>query len=134
MQVNLNSCKDLIVQLFDNGSSYTEICQQLQAQHNVEISECTLKRRLQEWQITRRTKMEDTLELRARILYLFASQGYSDLKILPILKQEGAASRQILLPGSGGVKACGGGFLSLNGASNRTSCGKLSKQSWMLEL
>jgi hypothetical protein len=53
------------------------------------VEQKTIRRRLQEWGITRRTKVDDTPQLRARIAILFYNCCLSDKNILNILQQEG---------------------------------------------
>jgi hypothetical protein len=81
--------KDIIVEQYQSGLTYSDIRTYLRNECSLEISERTLKRRLQEWNVYRNSRNDDSPVLRARITVLFFECCLKDDDILYILKTEG---------------------------------------------
>ena len=70
-RLNLDSYQDIIIELASGGYTTEHIAGFLKQEYNIEVNERTIKRRLQEWGIRRRTIASNTPELRASIAILF---------------------------------------------------------------
>ena len=73
----------------DENKTANEIVELLCSLYNVTIVSQTVQRRLKDWGITKRTRVENTATLRARIAYMFCILGFTDNEILHALKEEG---------------------------------------------
>lgn len=87
--ISLVPYKDTIIAKFQDGTSAAAISEFLFHNFQIRVEQKTIRRRLREWGITRRTKVDDTPQLRARIAILFYNCCLSDKNILNILQQEG---------------------------------------------
>ena len=87
--ISLAQYKDVIVAKFQDGTSACAISEFLFSNFQIRVEQKTIRRRLHEWGITRRTKVDDSPQLRARIAILFYNCCLSDKNILNILQQEG---------------------------------------------
>jgi hypothetical protein len=89
-EIDLNPFQDWIrEQYVDNDHSLGTIVTELALEYDIEISVPTLKRRLQAWGIRKQAKVDDTLELRQRIQFLFKDVGLSDTDMHYVLQEEG---------------------------------------------
>jgi hypothetical protein len=88
--IDLEPYKAQIITWFqdENKTSY-EIAQLLCETYDKPVAPSTIKCRLKNWNITKRTRAENTATLRARIAYMFCVLGFTDPEILHALKCEG---------------------------------------------
>ncbi|KAB8212699.1 hypothetical protein BDV33DRAFT_211000 [Aspergillus novoparasiticus] len=87
--IDLSQYKEIIISRFQDDVSAESIADYLLSTFRVKVTEKTIRRRLLEWGVSRRTYLEDTPELRARIAGLYYNFCFSDKEILDALKQEG---------------------------------------------
>jgi hypothetical protein len=73
----------------DENKTVDEIVELLRSLYNKTIAPRTIKRRLKDWRITKRTGAENTAALQARIAYIFCILGFTDNEMLHALKHEG---------------------------------------------
>ena len=89
-RINLNQHKDEIIDWFQNkNKTHEEIAQALNLSYDTKVTARTVRRRLKDWNITKRTRVQDTAELRARIAYMFCILGFTDSEMLYALKLKG---------------------------------------------
>jgi hypothetical protein len=84
---NADNVKDIIIDWFNDGKTHSTISEQLKAEYDVKVSERTIYTLLKRWGLTRRMRVVETGELKARIAYLFFL-GFNDIEILHVLKLE----------------------------------------------
>ena len=88
--VDLSLYKAQIITWFqDENKTAQEIVDLLCESYDTIVALRTVQRRLKDWNITKRTRAENTATLRARIAYMFCILGFTDLEILHALKHEG---------------------------------------------
>ena len=87
--IDLNSHKDLIIQLFNEEHTASQIAQHLQDTFSITVTDRTLRRRLRTWNIYKRQRTIDTPELRTRIRELFLKLCLDDKEMLQVLQAEG---------------------------------------------
>jgi hypothetical protein len=88
--VDLILYKTQIITWFqDENKAAKEIVQLLLESYNKKVALWIVQRRLKDWKITKRTRIENTTILRARIAYMFCILGFTDLEILHAFKCEG---------------------------------------------
>jgi hypothetical protein len=88
--IDLEPYKAQIITWFqDENKTSDEIAQLLCEMYDKPVAPRTIKRRLKDWNITKRTRAENTATLRARIAYMFCVLGFTDTEILHALKHEG---------------------------------------------
>jgi hypothetical protein len=88
--VDLSLYKAQIITWFqDENKTAQEIVDLLLESYDTTVALRTVQRRLKDWNITKRTRAENTATLRARIAYMFCILGFTDLEILHALKHEG---------------------------------------------
>jgi hypothetical protein len=88
--VDLSLYKAQIITWFqDENKTAEEIVQLILELYNEKIALRTVQRRLKDWNITKRTRIENTSTLQARIAYMFCVLGFTDSEILHALKHEG---------------------------------------------
>jgi hypothetical protein len=68
---DLDSLKDQIIDWYTHKTTIDIIVERLQTEFRVQSSVRTIKRRLQKWSIQRRTRIQETPELRAQVAILF---------------------------------------------------------------
>jgi|ERR1035438_8569447 hypothetical protein len=73
----------------DENKTLDEIAQLLRSMYKISATSQTIKCRLKDWGITKRTWVENTAVLRARIAYMFCMLGFTDNEMLHALKIEG---------------------------------------------
>jgi hypothetical protein len=73
----------------DENKTLDEITHLLRSTYEISATSRTIKRRLKDWGITKRTRVENTAVLRARIAYMFCMLGFTDNEMLHALKIEG---------------------------------------------
>jgi hypothetical protein len=72
--IDFEPYKDQMITWFqDENKTIDEIVELLHSSYNKTIASQTIKRRLQDWGITKRTRAENTAALRARIAYMFCT-------------------------------------------------------------
>ena len=86
--IDLNLYREEIADLLYSGKTISDLVKYLKDTYEVEISICTLKRRLRTWHITVRPSAQDTSALRDRISELFFN-GLDEQQLLRTLQQEG---------------------------------------------
>jgi hypothetical protein len=79
----------IIIWFQDENKTALEIVQLLRESYDKQVALRTVQRRLKDWNITKRTRAENTATLRARIAYMFCILGFTDSEILHALKHEG---------------------------------------------
>jgi hypothetical protein len=79
--------KDAIITWFHDNVTHKNISLKLEAEYSVTVSERTIRSLLASWKLTRRVRVKETGELKARIAYLFFL-GFNDTEILHVLKLE----------------------------------------------
>jgi Clr5 domain len=88
--VDLSLYKAQIITWFqDENKTAQEIVDLLCESYDTTVTLRTVQRRLKDWNITKRTRAENTATLQARIAYMFCILGFTDLEILHALKHEG---------------------------------------------
>ena len=85
---DLDSLKDQIIDWYTHKTTIDIIVERLQTEFRVQSSVRTIKRRLQKWGIQRRTRIQETPELRAQVAILFHT-NLSDPQIVWALKESG---------------------------------------------
>lgn len=86
---DISRYKEEIIDLIDQGLSYSAIVSHLANRHDTQIGLRTLERRCKDWGIQRIRKPVDSPQLRARISTLFYQCCLQDKDILHVLKCEG---------------------------------------------
>jgi len=87
-EINLNPYKDRIISWFYDDLSSKEIVERLANDHNVVCTNCTIKRYLKIWGITKWSRVVETTALRLKIVTMFF-MNFPDLIIKHALNQEG---------------------------------------------
>src|ERR1700722_17947212 len=88
--IDLGHYKAQIIAWFqDENKTRDEIAQLLLSSYDITVASKTVQRRLKDWGITKRTRVESTAELRARIAYFFCVLGFTDNEIVHALQIEG---------------------------------------------
>ncbi|KAE8138117.1 hypothetical protein BDV38DRAFT_245507 [Aspergillus pseudotamarii] len=87
--IDLSRYKETIISQFQNHISAESIAEYLLLTHQVKVAEKTIRRRLIEWGISRRTPLVDTPKLRIYIAGLYYNFCFSDKDILDALEKEG---------------------------------------------
>ena len=88
--IDLEPYKAQIITWFqDENKTSDEIAGLLRESYDKSVAPRTVKRRLKDWNITKRTRAENTSTLQARIEYMFCILGFTDSEILHALKHEG---------------------------------------------
>ena len=85
----LEAHKGLIKELRDDDIPLPEICQILLKDHECDVSESTLKRRLHDWSFLKQIRLIETPELHLEIVYLFKDIGLPDGDIVRVLVDRG---------------------------------------------
>ena len=85
----LEAHKGLIKELRDDDIPLPEICQILLRDHECDVSESTLKRRLHDWSFLKQIRLIETPELHLEIVYLFKDIGLPDTDIVRVLVDKG---------------------------------------------
>lgn len=88
VSVNLDPYKEEILHLLSTQKSFSDILQYLQTQHELPVSDKTLRRRLKTWNVSVRTLTSNDSTLQGRISDLFF-HGLNDNQILHALREEG---------------------------------------------
>lgn len=88
-RIKLDDLKDYVGDLYLQGHTQDHVLVQLNGIPGLSVSESTLRRRLKDWNFTKKIRTEDTLELRQRISDLFYEYGLNDDTMLDVLKDEG---------------------------------------------
>jgi hypothetical protein len=89
-QIDLGPYKAQIIIWFqDENKTADEIVNLLRSSYDKIVALQTIQRRLKDWGITKRTRVENTAVLRARIAYMFCILGFTDNEMLHALKHEG---------------------------------------------
>ena len=85
--IDLTVHKELIIAMYNSGGTTADIANFLENRRGLSVQARTIERRLQEWQIRKRTCKIDSQseQLRARIVVLFFECGLSDKEILFVL-------------------------------------------------
>lgn len=88
--INLEPYKAEIISLFQNDNSSASITTILRTKYNLEVTDRTIKSRLQKWNIRKRNHaiVSDTI-LHARIQILFFQNGLEEKELLRALQDEG---------------------------------------------
>ena len=73
----------------DENKTIDEIVELLHLSYNKTTAPRTIKRRLKDWGVTKRTRVENTAALRARIAYMFCILGFTNDEMLYALKHKG---------------------------------------------
>ena len=73
----------------DENKTIDEIVELLHSSYDKTTAPRTIKRRLKDWGVTKRTRVENTAVLRARIAYMFCILGFTSNEMLHTLKYEG---------------------------------------------
>jgi hypothetical protein len=79
----------MILWFQDENKTIDEIVELLHTSYDKTIAPWTIRRRLNDWGINKRTRVENTARLRARIAYMFCVLGFIDPEMLHALKHEG---------------------------------------------
>ena len=87
--IDLSRYKETIISHFQNNTSAESIAEYLLLTYQVKVTEKTIRRRLVEWGISRRTPIVDTPALRTLIAGLYYNFCFSDKEILDALEKEG---------------------------------------------
>ena len=88
--IDLEPYKAQMISWFqDENMTTNEIAESLRSSYEIAIVPRTIQRRLKDWGITKRTRVENTAKLRARIAYMFCMLGFTDDEMLHALKIEG---------------------------------------------
>jgi hypothetical protein len=88
--VDLSLYKAQIITWFqDENKTAQEIVDLLRESYDTTVALRTIQRHLKDWNITKRTRAENTATLQARIAYMFCILGFTDSEILHALKHEG---------------------------------------------
>ena len=88
--IDLEPYKAQIITWFqDENKTSDEIAGLLHESYDKSVAPRTVKRRLKDWNITKRTRAENTSTLRAHVAYMFCILGFTDSEILHALKHEG---------------------------------------------
>ena len=88
--IDLEPYKAQVITWFqDENKTADEIVELLRSSYDKSTSPRTVQRRLKDWGITKRTRVENTAVLRARIGYMFCVLGFTDNEMLHALKHEG---------------------------------------------
>jgi hypothetical protein len=87
-QIDLNFFQDLIIAWFNNGISTDDIAKRLANEHNTICTGRTIKRRLKDWGITKRIRVQETATLRLKIASMFYMNFPDDI-IVRALNEEG---------------------------------------------
>ena len=88
--IDLESYKTEIISLFQNNNSVKIIANILQRKYNLQITDRTIKSRLQEWEIRKRNRTTTSNSLlHTRIKILFFQVGMEEKEMLPALRNEG---------------------------------------------
>ena len=96
--IDLVPYKSQIITWFqDDYMTVEEITDSLRSSYEVVVNLRTVKRRLKLWGISKRTRVENTTRLRARIAYMFCVLGFIDPEMLHALKHERYTIRKISL-------------------------------------
>jgi hypothetical protein len=89
-QIDLGPYRAQMITWFqDENKTVDEIVDLLHLSYDKSIAPRTVRRRLKDWGITKRTRVENTAVLRARIAYMFCVLGFTDDEMLHALKHEG---------------------------------------------
>lgn len=86
---NLDSYRDLIIDLYQRDVTTAKISETLRDMHNFKVTSRTIENRLKEWQQSKRTCTIDTAILRLRIHVLFSQYLMKDNEMLEVLHAEG---------------------------------------------
>ena len=78
-----------IVRLWEEDYSISDILQNLNDERDVQIGRTALKRRLTEWNLQRRVRLEDTPALRTRIIALTYESCFNDKDTYEVLCRKG---------------------------------------------
>jgi hypothetical protein len=81
----------------DENMTANEISESLRLLYDIIVVSRTIQRRLNDWGITKRTRVENTAKLQARIAYMFCVLGFTDDEMLHALKIEGYQIRRTSL-------------------------------------
>ena len=88
--VDLSLYKAQIITWFqDENKTAEEIVQLLLELYDEKVALQTVQRRLKDQNITKRTQVENTATLQARIAYMFCILGFTDDEMLHTLKHKG---------------------------------------------
>jgi hypothetical protein len=88
--IDLEPYKAQMISWFqDDNMAANEISESLRSSYDIIVVPRTIQRRLKDWGITKRTRVENTAKLRARIAYMFCVLGFTDNEMLHALKIEG---------------------------------------------
>ena len=88
-QIDLEPYREQICAWYRTNSSLKSVCERLLVQRNITIKPRTLARRLQEWDVSKQARTNDTPELRLRMKALFFELNLNDREILEVLGSEG---------------------------------------------
>ena len=86
-QIDLEPYKDTIISLYQDHS--IEHVRQYLSDQGIEVVSRTIKKRLNQWNVSKYVHTDDTAELRLRIAALFYQCAFKDPDILDALRQEG---------------------------------------------
>jgi len=88
--IDLEPYKAQIISWFqDENMTANEISESLRSSYDLIVVPRTIQRRLKDWGITKRTRVENTAKLQARIVYMFYVLGFIDNEMFYALKIKG---------------------------------------------
>ena len=87
-QIDLSIFQDFIIAWFNDGISTDDIAKRLANEHNTICTSRTIKRRLKDWGITKRVRVQETATLRLKIASMFYMNFPDDI-IVRALNEEG---------------------------------------------
>jgi hypothetical protein len=92
-QINLQPFKGLITTWFNDDISSDDIAKRLADEHNVVCTARTIERRLKEWGVAKRVRIQETVGLRLKIASMYYI-NFSDDIIVRALNKEGYQIRK----------------------------------------
>jgi hypothetical protein len=87
-QINLQPFKGLITTWFNDDISSDDIAKRLADEHSIVCTARTIERRLKEWGVTKRVRIQETAGLRLKIASMYY-MNFSDDIIVRALNEEG---------------------------------------------